>query len=200
MNRRAALAWVFFLSTAAAFAADGGPASGALSLSTTSQSVTLVDPELENGLAPRPLEPLIPPARVQLPEPVFESNQWRGVQCGVTQPRFAVFRHADKWTHFWKNGMAPYSPRFSKVPVVDFTRDMVVGVFMGEEPDPHYEIKIRSVKPEGRSAGAGGVVVVRYREIHTMSGVFSPPFAVQPFHLLRVSAAPGPVRFVKVDR
>ena len=74
-----------------------------------------------------------------------------------------------------------------------------MGVFMGEKPDPYYDIEIRSIREENQPDN-GKALVVRYREITKMSGVFVPPFAVQPFHLKKVPAYSGQVIFVKVRR
>ena len=90
------------------------------------------------------------------------------------------------------------STRLRKVPPVDFAKDMVVGVFMGEMPRPDYEIEIRSIRVEERPNGK--TLVVRYRNITKMMGVFVPPFAVQPFHLKRVPAFAGEVVFQQVKR
>lgn len=171
-----------------------------LGMTTSQADLALIDPELSQANIPRlVLPPREPPASVRLQELVVKSDEWRGSQCGVVEPRFAVFRHADKWEAFWAKAMAPISSRLAKVPPVDFGKDMVVGVFMGEMPYPHYEIEIRSIRPEER-AGSGRVLVVRYREIARMMGVFVPPFGVQPFHLRRVPAYDGQVVFLKVKR
>jgi hypothetical protein len=164
---------------------------------TTAQAnLTLVDPESTVQIST--VTAAEPPVRVRLPEVVAESDQWRGVQCAVTMPRQAVFRRADKWATFWTQGMAPFSPKFKDVPAIDFSKDMVVGAFMGEKPDPHYEIEIKSVRTEQRDNVP--VLVVRYRNIAKMEGVFSPPFAIQPFHLKRVPAFQGLIVFEEVSR
>ena len=167
---------------------------------TTSQSdLTLVDPELSNTPLPKLVLPPEPPAGIRLPEIIVKSDEWRGVQCGVTDSRNAVFRHADKWQSFWEKAMAPYSSRLANVPPVDFNKDMVVGVFLGERGRPSFEIEIRSIRAEERPESSK-VLVVRYREIRKMEGVFIPPFAIQPFHLKRVPRFDGQVLFTPVRR
>lgn len=140
-----------------------------------------------------------PPMQVRLPAAISTDREWRGVQCGVTEPRQAVFRHTDKWENFWKNGLAPYSETFKKVPAIDFDKDMVVAVFLGEKDYPYFEIEIRSIKTEARP-GQGQVLVVRYREIEHMSGVFTPGFSIQPFDMKKVPAFTGPIEFLQVKR
>jgi hypothetical protein len=179
---------------------SAGEISKPLLTTTTPQAdLTLVDPEFANQPLPKLVLPPEPPPRVRLPELVVKSDEWKGVQCGVTESRFAVFRHTDKWQLFWERALAPLSHRLAKTPQVDFDKDMVVGVFMGEKPYPHYEIEIRSISEENRPE-TGKVLVVRYREIKKMMGVFVPPFAVQPFHLKKVPAYGGSVVFQKVRR
>ncbi len=168
-------------------------------LADDNQDLSLVDPELSNTPLPKLVLPPEPPAGIRLPEIVVKSDEWRGVQCGVQEPRDAVFRHADKWQSFWGKALAPYSNRLAKVPPVDFDKDMVVGVFLGERAKPNFEIEIRSIRPEDRP-DVGKVLVVRYREIRKMQGVFVPPFAIQPFHLKRVPRFDGQVLFTQVRR
>jgi len=171
-----------------------------LETTTTQADLALVDPELSALNIPKlVLPPQEPPANVRLQELVIKSDEWRGAQCGVLDPRFAVFRHPDKWEAFWEKAMSPISHRLEKVPPVDFAKDMVVGVFMGEMRYPHYEIEIRSIRTEDRP-DQGKVLVVRYREVKRMMGVFVPPFNVQPFHLKKIPVFPGQVIFLKVRR
>ncbi len=171
-----------------------------LGMTTSQADLLLVDPGLSDVPVPKLVLPVPePPGRVRLPTLIVRKDEWKGAQCGVMEPRIAVFRHADKWATFWEKALAPVSTRLATVPPVDFNREMVVGVFRGEKPYPHYDIEIRSIKTETRPEG-GEALVVRYREITRMMGVFIPPFAVQPFHLKKVSAYPGPVVFLKVRR
>jgi len=113
-------------------------------LAEDSQDLQLVDPELSNTPLPKLVLPPEPPAGLRLPEIVVKSDEWRGVQCGVQEPRHAVFQHADKWQSFWEKAMAPYSSRLAKVPPIDFNKDMVVGVFLGERGK--LPLKLRSVR------------------------------------------------------
>jgi hypothetical protein len=171
-----------------------------LETTTTQADLSLVDPELSEANIPKlVLPPQEPPAGVHLQELVVRADEWRGSQCGVVEPRFAVFRHPDKWKTFWGKALSPISSRLAKVPPVDFGKDMVIGVFMGEMPYPHYEIEIRTIRTENRP-DLGKVLVVRYREVRKMMGVFVPPFKVQPFHLKRIPVFQGEVVFVKVKR
>lgn len=164
---------------------------------TAQESVYLIDPE-----PPEVSTRVVvtePPAQIRLPIVISDKKQWRGVQCAVTEFRLALFKHPDKWESFWKRGLAPYSPRLADVPAVDFSQDMVVGVFLGEKKYPFSEIEIRSAKVETQRDGTQALVI-RYREIRKMSGVFMPEFPVQPFHLRRIPIFDGPVRFIDLRK
>ena len=155
--------------------ADESPQS-LLNTTASPDDLSLVDPELSQTPLPKlVLPPAEPPAHVQfLPELVVKADEWRGVQCGVVDPRYAVFRHADKWASFWEKALAPLSNRLAIVPKIDFNKDMVIGVFMGEMPYPYYEIEIRSMKVENRPDQTQALVV-RYREIQKDERCFYAP-------------------------
>ena len=200
-GRRASLLFVMFLLSPLSFhpslLADDVQA---LMEQTTSQAdLSLIDPEFTNTPLPKLVLPPEPPGGIHLPELIVKSDEWRGVQCGVQDSRQAVFRHADKWQAFWEKALAPYSNRLTKVPPVDFNKDMVVGVFLGQRDKPSFEVEIRSIRQEDQP-GAGKALIVRYREIRKMQGVFVPPFAIQPYHLKRVPRFDGQVLFLQVRR
>ncbi len=169
-----------------------------LLLATTAQEVVrFVEQNKPPDISSTTLVIAAPPPIVHLPEEIIDRNQWRGVRCAVTESREAVFRHADKWRSFWERGLAPYSSRLKVIPQIDFNRDMVVGVFLGDRETPNHEVEILSIKPR-RMPDAGSTLVVRYREIIRMEGVFVPPFKVQPYHLRRVALWKGPIVFEQV--
>ncbi|HVO33704.1 MAG TPA: hypothetical protein VMU17_07295 [Elusimicrobiota bacterium] len=168
-----------------------------LLIPTTGQEpVSFVEQEVKFTTAPFVAQP---PPMVHLPEVIVEKDQWRGVQCGVTEPREAVFRHDDKWRSFWERGLAPYSSRLKTIPEIDFAKEMVVAVFLGDRDTPNHEVEILSIKPR-EFADQGKKLVVRYREVVRMEGVWVPPFRVQPFHMRRVPVWSGPIVFEQVKR
>jgi hypothetical protein len=161
-------------------------------------TVDLLQPDFDPALLENLAVPTEAPSRVALPLLVIKKNEWRGSQCGIVQPHQLVFRNPASWKLFWEKAMAPYSERLKQVPMIDFSKDMVVGVFLGEKPIPYYEIQILSTKFENRAAER--VLVVRYRSINKMQGVFTPPFAIQPFNLKRMPLTRGPVTFIQGQR
>jgi hypothetical protein len=162
------------------------------------QEIKLMQTELDNSILENLPQPVEPPAHVRLPPMVVKRGEWRGSQCGITRPAQLVFRTPENWQKFWALAMAPYSERLRQVPPVDFSKEMIVGVFRGEQPYPNAQISIHSAKPEPFENGT--TLVVRFRDVDQMQGIFSPPFSVQPFHLLKIPAFSGQIVFQTIKR
>jgi hypothetical protein len=166
-------------------------------VNSVNSPVHFVDNEFDPAWLESLPEVTAPPARVSLPKVVAQSGQWKGSQSGLIHPTHVVFRQPGLWAKFWTLAIKPYSPGLQQVPRIDFEKDMVVGVFCGEQPDPSYLIKIDSIQVG--KVGEESALVVRYRNIQKMHAVFNPPFTVQPFHLIKTRAFNGHVVFVNSD-
>ncbi len=146
---------VMLLLSAPLLAAEEETPQTLLDMTTTQADLALVDPELSQANIPKlVLPPQEPPINVRLQELIIKSDEWRGSQCGVVESRLAVFRHPDKWESFWVKAMSPISHRLSKVPPVDFGKNMVVGVFMGEMRYPLLRNR-NPFHPDRGSTGSG---------------------------------------------
>jgi hypothetical protein len=155
--------------------------------------VQMLDVEFDPSLLENLPAPAALPPPAGLPRVVADKTQWKGSLSGITRFSRIVIRSSDTWTRFWTSAIAPYSPQLKNLPDVDFSKDMVVGVFMGEKPDPGYTIEIRSAKAETVEGGPG--YMVRYKNRRQMQAVFAPPFKVQPFHLKKVPRFDGRITF-----
>jgi len=80
--------------------------------------------------------------------------------------------------------------RGARPPPVDFSRDMVVALFMGERGTGGYEIEITRV--ERVESG----LVVQYRRTSPDPGAMLSQALSQPFHLVKLPRNDGPVIFV----
>jgi hypothetical protein len=141
-------------------------------------------------------KPVAPPTDIEVRRFVAEEAQWRGALSGITKPVQMSFRSRESFNSFWEQAIAPYSKSYGHAPAVDFDKDMVIGVFLGEKPLPGYDIQIVSAQID--SDGKEPVLRVRYTEINRFLGIFATHFAVQPFHLLKVTAFSGRVLFEAV--
>jgi hypothetical protein len=112
----------------------------------------------------------------------------RGDQSNIDSPRQVVVRTPAEWAALWRQH-APDRPQ----PAVDFSRDMVVAVFMGSRNTAGYFVEILSVQSEG------GNTVVRYRQHEPPADAITAQVITMPFHIVAVPKASGEVRFERVQ-
>jgi len=135
------------------------------------------------------------PSDVELPNVIMENDQWSGSQSGIVDPLQTVFRTSESWKAFWIKAITPYMPSMKAVPSVNFSKDMVVGVFMGKKPLSGYQVRIVSTAFE--ETNGVRTFTVRYKNMNRFLGIFAPRFDVQPFHLRTVPAVEGKVIFLE---
>jgi hypothetical protein len=108
---------------------------------------------------------------------------------GIEASRQAVVRTAEEWKALWKEH-APGQP----MPAVDFTKSMVVGVFLGSRNTAGYRVAITAIEREGSNA------VVTYREERPGVDQMLAQVLTFPHHLVRVEGIAGDVKFARADR
>jgi hypothetical protein len=97
-------------------------------------------------------------------------------------------RTAGEWDAVWKRH-APGRPQ----PQVDFSREMVVGVFAGSRNSAGYSVDIVSAQDQQ------GTLVVRYREVVPARGAVTAQIITSPYQLVAVPRHDGTVRFEKTE-
>jgi len=112
----------------------------------------------------------------------------RGSQSFIDVARQVTAHTTEEWTTIWKQ----HAPNRA-MPAVDFTREMVVGVFVGSRSTAGYSVEIVGVEERQ------GSVVVRYRETAPGRSAVTAQVVTSPYHLVAVPKREGPVRFEKVD-
>jgi len=122
------------------------------------------------------LQALIPPAR----------SLDRGVQSEVGAARQVTVRDREAWTALWR---AHGSSR--SLPDVDFSREIVVGVFLGSRPTAGFAVEIVGYRE------AGNDVVVQYRETSPAADAITAQVIVSPYHLVAIPRRSGNVTFEK---
>ena len=121
-----------------------------------------------------------------VPPPVRSLD--RGVQSEIAAPRQVIVRDAKGWTSLWR-AHASARPQ----PAVDFSREMVVGVFIGTRPTAGFTVEIVGY----REAGNG--VTVQYRETTPDRDAITAQVLVSPYHLVAIPQRAGGVTFEKVQ-
>ena len=116
--------------------------------------------------------------------------EWKGDRCGITEPKWIVVTDAKDWSELWEHIHKIKIPK-PELPTVDFSKNMVIAVFMGDKPTAGYSIQISEV------AKLNGEVVVKVKEISPPKGAILLPVITQPFHIVVVPKVEGRIRFVK---
>jgi hypothetical protein len=121
------------------------------------------------------------------PAPSFRSLE-KGTQSFVDQAVQVAARTVAEWDKVWKQH-APGRPQ----PQVDFSREMVVGVFAGTRNSAGYSVDIVSAEDQQ------GTLVVRYRETVPARGAVTAQIVTSPYQLVAVPKHDGTVRFEKMQ-
>ena len=102
--------------------------------------------------------------------------QWRSDACGVTEPAQLVVRTPDEWARLWKTMHRQRLPT-PPLPEVDFSRQLVIGVFLGERSSGGASVEITAVHRQGEELLAEArATEPSPAELHTM--VLTQPCAV----------------------
>ena len=112
----------------------------------------------------------------------------KGEQSNIDDAKQVVARTEAEWTRLWQQ----HTPD-RKRPAVDFSKEMVVGVFMGSRPTAGYNVSIVSTFVKD------GNVLVRYQESTPRPGAITAQVLTFPYHLVAVPKANGAVKFEKVQ-
>ena len=101
--------------------------------------------------------------------------------------RQVAVRTAAEWKALWKD----HAPT-AKMPVVDFSKDMVLGVFLGSKPSAGHGVDIVGVRLEEKD------LIVEYVQKQPGRGTLAAQILTEPYHLVTVPKYAGTVRFISV--
>ena len=111
----------------------------------------------------------------------------KGAESRVEVQRQATARNAAEWTSLW-HAHSWDRPE----PAIDFSREMVVGVFMGSRPTAGFAVEIVGYHDSGDG------VVVQYREMTPGRDSLTAQIIISPYHLVAIPKHGGMVTFEKV--
>ena len=97
----------------------------------------------------------------------------KGDHSNMDDAKQAAVKTVEAWKQLWQQH-SPDRP----LPAVDFTKEMVVGAFMGSRPSAGYTLEIVS------AIEASGTLVVRYREASPSRGTMTAQVITSPYHLV----------------
>jgi protease stability complex PrcB-like protein len=114
----------------------------------------------------------------------------KGDQSNIENARQVLVRTDAELRQLWQQH-APQRP----MPKVDFSREMVVAVFMGSRPNAGFSTAVVSAT-EG-----GGALVIRYTETRPASGSLTAQVLTFPYHLVAIPKATATnVKFEKAEQ
>jgi len=115
-------------------------------------------------------------------------KEWQGNHCGYTEPERLVIKKEDLWRGVWGKMHRFLVPR-PELPVINFEKEMVIAVFMGERKTGGYEIEIIRIT-EGEKK-----LIVEVEEKEPPSDSVQTMALTQPYHLIVIPKSSLPVRF-----
>lgn len=128
----------------------------------------------------------LPPSR-EVPVPF--TTLAMGEHSRIRAATAVVVRNEKAWERLWRRHGGSAAER----PVVDFRRDMVAAVFMGERPTAGYGLRVLDV----HRASDGLHVLIRRRK--PASGSLVAQVMTRPFVMIRLPASETPVHFDYTD-
>ncbi len=132
--------------------------------------------------------------------PVAFTTVHRGSDSQVEDAKNVTARTAAEWRALWKEHS------FSlPLPKVDFTKEMVVGVFLGMRPTGGHSVTITAIELVSVVRSAPGAVkhdelVVTYRVEAPAPNAMVTQALTSPVHLVRLPQHTGTVRFERVTQ
>lgn len=116
----------------------------------------------------------------KLETPLSLATVAKGYRSGIREPLQIVVRNQDEWNAIWKrHSSIDKNPR--SAPSIDFNREMVVGIFLGEKNTGGYEVEILRGEEQNSS------LYFYYREKSPPAGAIVTQVVTQPFHLVKVA-------------
>jgi hypothetical protein len=134
-----------------------------------------------------PLLFLLLAALLQAPPPV--RTLAKGPMSDIDTARQIAVRSDAEWVALWKTHGGSGDP-----PTVDFSREMVVGVFLGSRSTAGYGVEIV------RAIAAPSALIVEYVETTPPRDALTAQVITSPYHLAAIPRHDGEVSFRRVER
>ena len=117
--------------------------------------------------------------------PVFAQNQWEKISGSslVDEPRTLHIANPRQWEKLWREHRGADEP----APAVDFEREMVVAIFLGERPTGGYAVEV-SMKPDPLEPAQR--LVVYYKEVTPKRDAPRLTMVTRPFIMVKAPARP----------
>lgn len=121
----------------------------------------------------------------------FETVE-KGFFSGITEQKKLIIKTRDQWKNLWNKHTSIRLPP-SEVPAIDFTKNMIIVVFMGQKPTGGFAIEITKIKKYKDE------IVTSFAEGRPPSDALVTQVLIQPYHIVKVKRSNLPVRFKKIE-
>jgi hypothetical protein len=111
------------------------------------------------------------------------------MMSGIDRTEQVVVRSDAEWRTLWQR----HAPG-RNVPAVDFSKSMVVAVFLGSRPSGGYQVQITGVRSEGNT------MIVQWTESQPGRDQVAAQVMTAPAHIVTVPRHAGDVRFEKAGK
>jgi hypothetical protein len=138
------------------------------------------------GAPAAPVAPVAPDAPAATGVPMQMTTLAGDQMSAIDSPRQTVVKTAAEFEALWR-AHSPGRP----VPAVDFSKNMVVAVFLGSRPSSGYEVQITNVSRDGDA------LLVTWTERRPGRDQMAAQVMTAPAHLVVVPRFEGAVRFAK---
>lgn len=127
-------------------------------------------------------------ALLQASSPQFRTVE-RGGRSFIESPLHVVVRTPSEWATFWKQHAPDRQP-----PAVDFSKEMVVGIFIGSRPTAGHSVEIV------RTSFREGHLMMEYVEKAPEPRDITAQVITMPYHLVAIPKRSGEIGFEKVAK
>jgi hypothetical protein len=114
------------------------------------------------------------------------------IDSGIGFAWTVVIRDHAEWQRLWRDHDSRVRPS-RPLPIVDFGRDIVVAIFLGERPDRCHEVRVERVIIIDDSR-----IIVRYRELVSPVGAACAQGLSWPAVIVRIPFTDLPVYFERI--
>ena len=106
----------------------------------------------------------------------------KGSRSGIREAAQIAVRSQSEWQKLWRQHSST-STASVPLPVVDFDKEIVAAVFLGERPTGGYSVEISAAEV------TGSLLTVFVKETSPNPGAIVTQGITQPFHIVRIEAA-----------
>jgi len=117
----------------------------------------------------------------------------KGYYSGHKKPAYYVIKNEDEWTEIWNQHQSIFIPQHPP-PEVNFSKSIVIAVFMGEFNTGGYGIEIKEILDMNQS------VVVKVEKTYPGKGWIVTLAFSQPYHIVETCKMDKEITFDTVER